>query len=313
MNLEERLGTLVTQVELLTKQVTYFANQMTTLREENALLRQQLRLQNIGSDLFIGKSIVSCAERIPSEEFLKRTEKWLGYLPDLSREAKIGPQVLQGKKLVMLDDVGALSEGNVQTFYTNFFNSLLQERFPDRKEKDQLGVVMDVQSTFSGSQPINLFPDLIVGSQTFESADYYNKQFSKCPPLIIEFKQNRLSKTKQHGFESPSHQVASYLARCFKNHAHLPLPDFLVGIVLDLDGAEVYFVRCSAFKNTNISKDSVKRFSLSWNFHTLIQSLKKETQLVKGPQSSQTNPCFYFYDLLDFILFLVEKNKTDLE
>ena len=316
MDLEKTIQELKENIQDLNNSIERLYPHLEELRAENKELKRRLHLQELGPDFKIGKDIVTHAHPTPDHKLLTLAKDLFGYVPAESLAQEMSPKILQAKRFLMINDQGASNDTSVQRFYIILLNLMLEERFPEAREKGKPYIVMDPQSPQSGDDLKGFFSHLIIGSQVFKSAEYENKTFSKCPPVILKVKQNRFETPKESSFESLSHEIATYMARCLKDYGHLNSPKYLVGIILDLDGADVFLIHLKSLEVNIISEETVKKISLTWNFSSLIESVRsnlkedgKMIEILKVPQMNSRDKagcCSYFYELFDFIFHLLK-------
>ena len=151
----------------------------------------------------------------------------------------------------------------------------------------------------------------MVGYQEFRSEAYQSNTFSQCPRIIIEFKQNIYDKSPKKNFESPSHQIAAYLVRCITDYGDMNPPDFLVGVLIDLDQAEVYFINSKMILENKMETKGVYKLTMKWEFDMIIRGFEHPIddqnttdEMLKAFNNQIKSSIELFHRLMDFMSFL---------
>jgi len=287
-----------------------FENEIRLLKE---ILCSQ---QEVDEGLLIGRDIVKNALKIDSADFPDIAMDMFGYYALAGLTESLGPKFLRAKRRLLIHDQDVISQANVQHFYTNFLCLLLEERFSGFFEQDPKGNFQPA-AAFQGADPKTFFPNLVVGSYGFRSKGRIEETFTRCPKEIVEFKQRLLQGRKDDDYESIYNQFGAYMARCIFNDGHLDPPKYLVGILLDFGGAEIFIVETKAVKERKALKRSVIQVSFEWDLKS-IEGIARDNQRrdEEIDETSEMSSCKKrtktselkadraeaFYMLFDFIL-----------
>jgi len=286
---------------------------------EIRLLKEILCSQKeIDQDLLIGRDIVKNARNMNSADFPDIAMEMFGYyaLSDLTEN--LGLKFIQAKRRLLIHDQDDIKQTNVQNFYTNFLLLLLEERFPDFFERDHKENFQP--AAFQGTNSKTFFPDLVIGFYGFRSKGRIEETFTRCPKEIVGFKQRLLQERKDEGCESIYHQFGTCMARCISNYGHLDPPKYLVGALLDFDGAEVFIVETKAIKKRKALKKNIIQVSFEWDLKSIegiargnqrrdeeIDETSEMTSQKKRTKTSELKADLAeaFYMLFDFIYFIL--------
>ena len=295
----------------LTEKVAELQNQIT-------LLFCQVELQKAFDNHYKkGIELLTHAKIFNHAYFEKITQEYLNYQAQGLDPDIIKTRLLEAKKHLMISGKKALNEANIQAFYVNLMFSMLKDHSPFVvKEVGGSYLIMSPQSTLTTgkNKSASLYPDLVVGHQVFQSEKYSKNIFSRCPRMIVEFKQNINQKySEEESFESPSHQMATYLCQCMVDYGHMNPPDYLVGVLIDLNGADVFIINSKMILQDKMESKGLFIVKLQWEFKSMMDSIYKSFEesetdeedflkrILKQQAAENIN---IFHRLIDFMLFL---------
>jgi len=217
----------------------------------------------------LGKMMVETIIPYEFQEFLLIIQAIFDYKCSFDElEENLKPKFLEAKQTFLINNKKDLNETDIQKFYINLINAAEKIKSQTPIEKGKVIIKTSSQSKTEKPSGNLYYPNLIIGYQASKSLSK-----PKCPSIILVFKQD-INEENKEGFDSSSHQLATYLAQYLDIYGKFEPPEYLIGVLIDWDSAEVFVINTEKFLNGNRSRNSISRFRFRWNFLRLLESLK---------------------------------------